>query len=300
MDDDDKELFTFTCMSDFANVAKALQVPKSWLGTCIDSGASQVYSPDSSKFANYKLINCSITTADGRQLKAVGMGDLKIDMPNGLKMTMMTFKNAIHAPQMAFTLISISRLDKAGYQVTFKKGMCAIFNPKGQVIAMIPHSNGLYRIIGKHNKDKGMAAVASGKMSISEAHRKLGHLAYGAVTHAISKGYITGIDLDTKSKPEFCDACAKAKVAKQPFPKESKTRATRYGKRVHWDLWGPETVKSLNGILYIAARIDDAKRETKLYFQTKTKKSQTVDLYKLDDVYIETHSGNCIRVICSD
>ena len=39
---------------------------------------------------------------------------------------------------MAFTLISISRLDKAGYQVTFKKGMCTIFNPKGQVIAMIP------------------------------------------------------------------------------------------------------------------------------------------------------------------
>ena len=98
---------------------------------------------------------------------------------------------------MAFTLILISRLDKAGYQVIFKKGMCTIFNPKGQVIATIPHSDGLYRIIGKHDKDRGMAAVASGKMSISEAHRKLGHLAYGAVTHAISKGYITGIDLDT-------------------------------------------------------------------------------------------------------
>ena len=75
------------------------------------------------------------------------MGDLDIDMLNGSKMTMMTFKSAIHAPQMAFTLISISRLDKAGYQVTFKKGMCTILNPKGQIIAMIPHSDGLYRII---------------------------------------------------------------------------------------------------------------------------------------------------------
>ena len=61
VDDDNKELFAFTCMSDFANVAEALQVPKSWLGTCIDSGASRVYSPDSSKFANYKTIDHSIT-----------------------------------------------------------------------------------------------------------------------------------------------------------------------------------------------------------------------------------------------
>ena len=168
VDDDDKELFAFTCTSNFANVAEALQVPKSQLGTCIDSGASQVYSPDSSKFTNNKSIDRSITTADGWQLKAVGMGDLEIDMLNRSKTTMMTFKNAIHAPQMAFTLISISRLDKAGYQVTFKKGICTIFNLKGQIIAMILHSDGLYRIIGKYDKDGGMAAVASGKMSISK------------------------------------------------------------------------------------------------------------------------------------
>ena len=176
--------------------------------------------------------------------------------------------------------------------------MCTIFNPKGQVIAMIPHSDGLYRIIGKHDKDRGMAAVASGKMSISKAHRRLGHLAYGAVTHAISKGYIAGIDLDTNSKPEYCDACAKTKAARQPFLKESNTRATKYGKCVHWDLWGPATVKSLNRNLYVAARIDDATRETELYFQTK--KIQTVNSYKLNEAYIETQSSNCIKVVCSD
>ena len=87
-------------------------------------------------------------------------------------------------------------------------------------------------------------------------------------------------------------------MARQPFLKESKTRATKYGEHVHWDLWGPATVKSLNRNLYVAARINDATRETKLYFQTK--KSQTVNSYKLDEVYIETQSGNHIKVICSD
>ena len=47
-----------------------------------------------------------------------------------------------------------------------------------------------------------------------------------------------------------------------------------------------------------AARIDDVTRETKLYFQTK--KSQMVDLYKLDEAFIETQSGNCIKVVRSD
>ena len=60
-------------------------------------------------------------------------------------------------------------------------------------------------------------------MSISEAHRKLGHIAHSAVKHAITNGIIMGIQLDTETKPKFCEACAKVKSAWQPFPKESKT-----------------------------------------------------------------------------
>ena len=267
VDDSNKELFMFTCTLDFTNIAEALHVPKSRLGTCVNSGASRVYSSDSTKFTNYKSIDHSITTFDRRQLKAAGMGDLEIYLLNGSKTMTMMFKNVIHTPQMTFTLISISWLDKAGYQVNFKKGMCTVLNPKGQMITTIPHSNGLYRVIAtKPTKDGGYMAATSGKMLIRKAHRKLGHLAYGAVSHAVSKGFITGIELETNSKLEFCDACAKAKSVRQPFPKESKTRATKYGECDHWDLWGPTTVKSLNGNFYVAAHINDATRETKLYF----------------------------------
>jgi hypothetical protein len=135
-------------------------------------------------------------------------------------------------------------------------------------------------------------------MSISKAHRKLGHISSAAIRHAVSKGYITGICLDEDSKPDFCDACAKAKSARQPFPKESKNRAAKYGDHVHWDLWGPAAVRSINGNYYLAARIDDATRETKLYFQEK--KSQTFESYKKDEAYIQTQTGNQIKVVRSD
>ena len=51
---------------------------------------------------------------DGRTLKAVSMGDLHLDLPNGSKQTQVTFKNAVHTPDMAFTLLSIRKLDKRG------------------------------------------------------------------------------------------------------------------------------------------------------------------------------------------
>ena len=113
----------------------------------VDSIASRDYCPDCSKFFNYKQIDCDITTADGRAVKAIGMGDMHVKLPNVSKKTKVTFKNAIHTPDMAFMLISISWLDKAGYSITFNKGMCTIKNKDACIMATIPHSDSLYCVV---------------------------------------------------------------------------------------------------------------------------------------------------------
>ena len=172
-------------------------------------------------------------------------------------------------------------------------------NHSGKSIATIPNTNRLYKIVAtKQSSQTQTANVASGKMSISEAHRKLGHVSCHAIKHAILNGLIAGIELDPNSKPEFCKACAKAKAAHQPFPKESKTRAKNFGEQVHWDLWGPASVQSPNSHSYIAACIDNAIWKSKLYFQQK--KSQTFKSHKQDKAYIETQTGQCIEVSHSD
>jgi GAG-pre-integrase domain len=239
-DDENSELFTFTCMSDCIAVANFLDVLKSRLGMCISSGASWHYCPDRTKFTDYKQVKCKIMMADGRMLTTVGIRDLHIKLPNGSGKMKTILKNAIHAPEMAFTLIFISRLDKAGFSITFNKGMCTIKDRTAKTIATIPNSNGLYRIAAaKQSSKPNLANVISGKMSISKAHRKLGHISPHAIKHAISSSFITRITLYPDSKPEFCEACAKAKSTWQFFPKESNTRAENFGERVHWDLWGP-------------------------------------------------------------
>jgi len=79
VEDDENDMFAFTCTSDYAAVASTLDVPKSRLGTCIDSGATRDFCPDRTKFTNYKAIRREINTAEGKSLTAVGMGDLHLD-----------------------------------------------------------------------------------------------------------------------------------------------------------------------------------------------------------------------------
>ena len=233
VEENENELFVFTCTSDYAAVVDKLDLPKSKLGTCVNSGASQDYCPDHSKCVNYKTIKQTIMTANGKSMKAMDVGDLQLELPKGWTKSKTLFENAIHAPEMAFTLIS-SRLNKAGYSATFCKEMCIIKNPHYQTVATIPHTNGLYKLVARNCSNKAkMANMVSGKMSISKVHRKLGHILYLAIKHAISNGFITGIELDSNLKPKFCKACTKAKSTQQPFQKELKTQATKYSKHVY-------------------------------------------------------------------
>ena len=137
-DDEEGALFAFICTSDYAAMAQKLDIPKSRLGMCINSGASKDCCPNHTKFANYKPVKRDITTTDGRMLTVIGMGDSHLDLPNRSEKTSIVFKNAVHAPDMAFTLISISCLDKARFSVTFNKGMCTVKDPQNKTIAAIP------------------------------------------------------------------------------------------------------------------------------------------------------------------
>ena len=200
---------------------------------------------------------------------------------------------------MAFTLISVGWLDNAKCFATFSGGMCTIHNPSSCTMAIIPCTNGLYHVtVPEEPPTINYVSIAMVKLTISEAHWKLSHIAPSAIKYAITKGHITGIQLDPESKPEFCKACAKAKATHQPFPKESETCTTKYGECIHWDLWGLASVQSLSRNSYMAAHIDDATHKTMLYFQAK--KSQTIDSYKCDEALIEMQTGNRIKVACSN
>ena len=45
--------------------------------------------------------------ADGQTFEAIGMGNVKIDLPNGSKCNTVILKDVVYTPKLAFTLISV-------------------------------------------------------------------------------------------------------------------------------------------------------------------------------------------------
>jgi hypothetical protein len=135
-----------TCTSDFRSEAHAASGQS---GIIIDSGASRHFSPDRSKFLNYKefIDHEPIRAADGRTFHALGKGDIQISLPNGNQQsTLITLKEVYYSPIMAFTLISVSCVDRAGFSLFIKGGTCEIRTSASKVIGLIPQIRGLYHI----------------------------------------------------------------------------------------------------------------------------------------------------------
>jgi hypothetical protein len=95
------------------------------------------------------------------------------------------------------------------------------------------------------------------KLTINELHYALGHVAQGAIQYMVKQGLIEGVELDSTSTPEFCDACTKAKATHQLFPEETVNCARTYGELIHTDLWGPAQTESVAGHLYYISFTND-------------------------------------------
>ena len=121
--------------SDFKAEADTLSV-SNLSGITLDSGASRHFSPECSKLLNFKEIDPEpIRAADGRIFSVLGKGELKVNLLNrNQKPTLITLTNVYYSPHMAFTLMSVSCVDKAGFSLLIKGGACVICSSKSNII----------------------------------------------------------------------------------------------------------------------------------------------------------------------
>jgi hypothetical protein len=293
--DDPKAL---VCTSDYRSEAHAIS---NHTGSIIDSGASRHFSPERSKFLNYEeFVNSEpIRAADGRTFSALGKGDLKIQLPNGnQKPTPITLKNVLYSPHMAFTLISVSCIDRAGFSLFIKERNCTIRSPSSKVIGCIPEIRGLYRVVDSDTKTPHTANAADKKISINELHRRMGHVNHENLRQMVEKGMVTGINLDMSSKPDFCETCIKAKAPRKPFPKESKTEYKAYGDKVVADVWEPAPVRSIGGKEYYLLFKDLYSHEEQIYFLKQ--KSEVFEHYKKYEAWLKVQRNGRIGILGCD
>lgn len=105
---------------------------------------------------------------------------------------------------------------------------------------------------------------------------------------------VTRINLDLNSKPEFCEACIKAKATCKPFPKESKTEYKAYGDKVVANVWGPAAVESIARKRCYLLFQDLHSHKEKVYFLRQ--KSESFPDYKKYEAWVKVQRGRPIPI----
>ena len=219
-----------------------------------DSGASRHMSPYREQFVTYRDIPARpITAANNCVFYAVGAGDLQIQVPNGASSNKILLRDALYAPDMGLTVVSIGRIVKAGCSVQFEDGSCKI-KCNGSTIGSIPAStNGLYKV--EHSL---VAASAPEFIDILMLHHCLGHISVDAIRSLLRTNAVTGLHLLDDFPPFTCDSCEYAKMTRKAICKECEAaQADSFGAEVHTDIWGPSPLESLGGRRYYITFTDD-------------------------------------------
>ena len=268
-----------------------------------DSGATCHISPYIDAFTDFEFIEPkSISAADKRTFKAVGKGNLHIRIPNGDGFTPVILRDALYAPTIAFTLISLSRADKAGYTTIIENGeLHLIERANSNVIGKIPSQNGLWSVRSTKALENGINLLpgnhALTAMSLMDLHRCLGHISPSTALRLIDNNILTGVTIRDRSI-EFCEVCALAKIKRKPFPKSRSYQPKDIGDVIHSDVWGPASVRAIGGDQYSVTWIDGSTRYGVV--EGMRAKSETFKEYKAYEAWLRVQLNKAIKNLQSD
>jgi hypothetical protein len=264
-----------------------------------DSGCTNHISPYRGKFENFERTSPrSFKAANKQSFSTIGKGDLVINVPNGDSFTKLRLTDVQYSPNVAYTLVSIGRLDEEGFTALFGHGKCVLRGPDGEKIGEVQRTG---RKAYKVEHEEGMANAAEETLTLDQLHRRMGHASIQVIRDLIRHGMVTGIRLEytPTGTPFFCEACVYGKATRKSVPKiREGERATVFGGEVHSDLWGKSSVESKGGKNYMDTYIDDKTRLTHVYF-LRTKDEQP-DAYKGYEAWVENHMGVRIKILNSD
>ena len=206
-------------------------------------------------------------------------------------------KDVLYAPTMGVTLVSISKIAKAGFTTVFHKRLLKILGPRDSLLGSIDVRNSLYRV--DHHSCETAASASVGMVTIEELHCLLGHISPEVAKNLVEEGRVEGVKLDKSSTIRSCDSCEYVKAHRKPIQKERELpRAANLGEEVHSDVWGPAPVQTINGREYYASFTDDHSRYTHIYLLRT--KDQAFDAYKAYEAELLTQRNAHIKKLRSD
>ena len=264
-----------------------------------DSGCTNHISPYKNDFDNLQAIEPRHFRAVNKQMfSTIGKGELVIDVPNDNGTTELRLLEVLYSPEVAYTLVSIGRLDEDRFFARFGGGKCTIIDVNKEVVGVVPK---IATRIHKVEHEEDIANEAVERLTLGCFHRHMGHISPEVARKLVKDQLVTGIRLEYTpyGRPFFCASCVYAKATWKAVPKMREgERAEVFGGEVHSDLWGPAPVESKGGKKYYVTFIDDKTRLTTIYLLRT--KDEAPKVYKLFEAWVKTQMGARIKVLNSD
>ena len=190
----------------------------------------------------------------GGQFRIIGHGAVIKMIISGSLRTTITFKNAVHTPDLIANLVSISMLDAAGCWTLFGGGgvkFYDIVNGNQRLLMKGEGTNGMYLLNAQPPTTTLVTQYTKKSASLDVWHRRLGHVGVTSIVEMAKKGVIDGLDImgDVKVQGK-CKDCIYGKQTARPYD-EVTEHEKNILERVYIDLWGPARVCSTGGAEYM-------------------------------------------------
>ena len=263
-----------------------------------DSGCTNHISPYRNQFENFQGTTPRHFRAANKQMfSTTGKGELVVDVPNGQGSTQLRLHDVLFSAKVGYTLVSVGRLDEAGFTVIFGGGKCILKGEDDVEIGVVART--LTRVYKVENEE-GVANASEEWLTLDKLHHHMGHISLDAARKLLKDKIITGVWLEySPTKKFFCASCVYTKATQKPAPKvRESNRAEVFGGEVHSDLWGKAPVESKGGKKYYVTFIDNKTCLTHLYLLKL--KDKTEKVYKQYEAWVETQMGVKIKVLHSD
>ena len=227
------------------------------LGWILDSGASIHVSHLFSLFYDYYVCESSIIVGDNREVTVHGYAKIRLKMktPRGIKTVVLS--GVGYASELAFNVISTSRLEIAGCKIVTFRGKSTVYSRR-EIIAVAKRSDDNLYVFDVEMESSliSRALVVQNKSSSTDWmlwHKRLGHP---------SNKYLAKLKPELKLA-EFCEDCALCKSTNLPHMSKSKDEVRHIKDNllkqgvVHSDLMGPININSKSGCRWIVTYLCD-------------------------------------------
>lgn len=275
--------------------------------TYADSGASHHYFVERADFKTYAEIS-PVTgqgAGKGSTFKIIGVGSVQKDVMVDGERRRVTFENAVHAPDLAANLVSISRLDADGVFVQVGNGSMVFLDQSGKPFMRGTSTSGsLYELNLLPCSTSATAPIALfstfGAVDAATWHRRLGHIGDGGLQKLASKDLVDGLNVKgPTSCPTFCLDCVYGKQARRPFTQWIEPEKDPL-ERVYIDVWGPAQVESIGGHRYYMSVDDGGSSYCLPYFIPDKSADSTLSAFKAFKRQAETVTGHQLKHIRTD